>query len=66
MAAADATDRARYLHELHATFLGTFVDLQISQLVKFHGLNNAITTLYEPSHYRLGPTEPRIKDYFEL
>lgn len=65
IAAADATDRAGYMHELYATLLGPDVDLQLSLLVDSRGLHDTITTLHEPSDYRLRPTVARIRDSFE-
>ena len=44
MAAAGATDRAGYLHELYAMLLGPNVDLQLSLLVDSRGLHDTTTT----------------------
>lgn len=65
VAAADETDRAGYLHELYATLLGPNVDLQLSLLVDSRGLHDTITTLHEPSDYRLRPTMARSRGSFE-
>lgn len=53
------------LNELHATLLGPSVDLQLSLLLDSRRLHDTITTLHEPSDYRLRPTVARIRDSFE-